>query len=364
MSKILKLEVKNFRNLSDDIVDFSPKINCIFGQNGNGKTNLLEAIFFLFYKKSFRKSATFGDLVSIDTENPTIRLSALIEELDGEKRSLSLKIDPKEAIWSINGQISKRGLNLKSVVVNPFDAFNFFNEAAFRRYFVDFYLSQLDSTYKTDLSKYQKLIKFKNRLLSSKPDQFREQLSAINHELAPLCYNLVGKRAGFAKELNKHLETIFNRVFSESYSLKFELVSSFLDKGEKEIGEKFEEHRVKDEMIGHTTVGIHRDDYQILVNGLSAFDYASLGQQKMSYLGLLFAYIELFWYKFSVYPIILIDDISGELDEERWGRLVSYLEASKFQVLITTANHHFKEKLESIKGIKKIELRAGKIINL
>ena len=107
--------------------------------------------------------------------------------------------------------------------------------------------------------------------------------------------------------------------------------------------------------------GVHKDDYVLLFDGLNSFDYCSLGQQKMSYLSLLFAYIELFRYKFNAFPIVLIDDVSGELDKFRWKKLVEFLEHSEFQVLITTANEKFKEELEQIQNAKKIYVESGRI---
>lgn len=81
----------------------------------------------------------------------------------------------------------------------------------------------------------------------------------------------------------------------------------------------------------------------------------------MSYLSLIFAYIELFRYNFNTYPIVLIDDVSGELDKARWGRLVKFLEQREFQVLITTANEKFKEELEKINGANKIYISNGSV---
>ena len=117
----------------------------------------------------------------------------------------------------------------------------------------------------------------------------------------------------------------------------------------------------KDLIIGHTEKGIHRDDFVLLFNGLNAFDFCSLGQQKMAYLSLVFAYIELFRYKNISYPIVLIDDISGELDRCRWGRLVDFLQQKEFQVLITTANEEFRKELERIDGAKKFFVKKGEI---
>ena len=115
----------------------------------------------------------------------------------------------------------------------------------------------------------------------------------------------------------------------------------------------------QDEMAGHSKYGVHRDDYTILFDGLNSLDYCSLGQQKMAYLGLLFAYIELFRYRLISSPIVLMDDISGELDRVRWGRLVDYLRKKSFQVLITTANEKFGEELSRIEGANRIFIELG-----
>jgi len=97
---------------------------------------------------------------------------------------------------------------------------------------------------------------------------------------------------------------------------------------------------------------------------LNSVDFCSLGQQKMSYLSLLFAYIELFRYKIGSFPIVLMDDVSGELDKSRWENLVQYLGKGKFQTLITTANEAFKNELEKVEGTKKIIVTSGLVKNV
>ena len=117
----------------------------------------------------------------------------------------------------------------------------------------------------------------------------------------------------------------------------------------------------KDIPLGRTSYGIHRDDYLLLFDGLNAFEICSLGQQKMSFLGLSFAYIELFKYKLRTYPIVLIDDVSGELDQKRWSNLIRYICVREFQTFITTASEGFRIELERIEGIRKLYIHKGKI---
>ena len=126
----------------------------------------------------------------------------------------------------------------------------------------------------------------------------------------------------------------------------------------------FYRHQEANDIKTHITqVGIHRDDFIFSFDGLNAFEFCSLGQQKMAFLSLIFAYIELFRYKFSSYPIVLIDDVSGELDSQRWKNLIQYLETKSFQVLITTANENFGKELEKIPNSKKFLIEHGTLIN-
>ena len=91
-------------------------------------------------------------------------------------------------------------------------------------------------------------------------------------------------------------------------------------------------------------------------NGFNSLEFASIGQQKISYLSLLFAYIDLFRYKFSSYPVVLIDDMSSELDDKRWHMLIKYIRKRDFQVFLTTANSYFKEKLYKIRNVKRFNI--------
>jgi DNA replication and repair protein RecF len=138
-----------------------------------------------------------------------------------------------------------------------------------------------------------------------------------------------------------------------------DLDSLFVHWDAKKIYDFYRHQESTDIRAEITQVGIHRDDFIFSFNGLNAFEFCSLGQQKMAFLSLIFAYIELFRYKFSSYPIVLIDDVSGELDSRRWKNLIEYLETKNFQVLITTANENFGKELERIPNSKKFFIEHG-----
>ncbi|WP_417337028.1 DNA replication/repair protein RecF [Halobacteriovorax marinus] len=362
--KISKLQVTNFRNLQPDIIEFNSGINCILGENGNGKTNILEALHVLSTRKSFRKNTAFPQFLGIDCEQPEIIFSSVFLDEHSNKMSLSAKMDAKTTHWFVDGQPMKRKLDLKLVFINPFDSYAFHNTSSFRRQWMDQHISQIDSNYKKCLSRYNSSLRFRNSLLSKKPAKYLEQIRAIDLELARYSCILTNTRLKFLSEIESFCTQTFKEIFSEEHLLKITLDSRVIGASEDDIYQMLQERLPKDEIVGHTTYCVHKDDYVLLFDGLNSFEYCSLGQQKMSYLSLLFAYIELFRYNFNSFPMVLIDDVSGELDKNRWQKLINYLERSSFQVLITTANEKFKEELETIHGANKIYVQAGSITNM
>jgi DNA replication and repair protein RecF len=360
--KISKLQVTNFRNLNPDIITFSDSINCILGENGNGKTNILEAIHVLATKKSFRKNTSFPQFLSIDGGKPEIIFSSVFHNQDKDIVSYSSKMTNEGILWFIDGAPVKKKLDIRVVFINPFDSYGFHNNASDRREWIDYFLGQLDDSYKKSLSKYTLALRFRNTLLAKKPSKFREQIIAGDVELAQLSHFLTKKREEFVETISPLIGETFQSLFSEKHNLQVNLDSRIIGMSVANIQKLFANNLETDCERGHTTYGPHKDDYVLLFDGLNSFDFCSLGQQKMSYLSLLFAYIELFRYKYMSYPIVLIDDVSGELDQYRWRRLVEYLEKREFQVLITTANEKFKEELDRISGANNIHIKNGSLI--
>lgn len=357
-----KIQVQNFRNLESDIFEFSSGINCIFGQNGNGKTNILEAIYYLINRKSFRKNTSFQQMISVECEKPEIIFSSVLQSLS-ELTSYSGQISFDKNVWYQNNQPTKKKLALKSIFINPFDSFSFHSLSTFRRQWVDTHLSMISSEYKQVFAKFNASLKFRNSLLSKRSPQYKEQIRANDYQFSNYSYQVLQMRKQFLEELKNYCSITFKLIFEEAHDLNLEIDSKFENLTADQINNYYVESLEKDCIIGHTKTGVHRDDYIFYFDGFNSYEYCSLGQQKMSFLSLLFAYIELFRYKFRSYPIVLIDDVSGELDERRWKNLISYLQAKKFQVLITTANENFKTELEKIEEAKKIKIQNGKIIS-
>lgn len=357
---VKKIQLKNFRNLEEQIIEFSEGINCIFGNNGNGKTNILEALYFIIKRKSFRKNTSYPQILSVDGDNTEINFQSLFtDKVQQQDLSYSGKINENGSVWHLNGKSTNKKLNCGLVFINPFDSQGFHNQSSIRRAWMDEYIGQISKDYKKMLTRHNKSLRFRNKLLASKPSMYQNQIKAIDEEMYLSSVSLTQYRQQFVEEISPLIGKTFNELFSEEHHLEILLDTKIVSLEKKFYMELCEKNRIKDEALGYTYYGIHKDDYVLLFDGLNSFDFCSLGQQKMSYLSLLFAYIQLFRYKFNSFPIVMMDDVSGELDEIRWQRLVEYLSNKKFQVLVTTANDGFRKTLESIEEVLEMKVTSG-----
>lgn len=359
--KVKKLQAQNFRNLSNVIFEFSPGINCIFGQNGNGKTNLLEAVHLLTNRKSFRKNTGYSQMINIEGASAELIIQSAFES-ESELIAYSLRMTDELEERYLNNVFEKSKTPSTSVFINPFDSYSFHTSSTFRRQWFDSHLSLIDKEFKQVLGRFQKAIRFRNSVLGMGGKSASGQLKAIDEQIAEYSELLTRKRYEFLQDLNQHITPTFKAIFSEDHLLQLDLDSMFVHWDAQKIFDFYRHQEPIDLKSQVTQVGIHRDDFIFSFDGLNAFEFCSLGQQKMAFLSLIFAYIELFRYKFTSYPIVLIDDVSGELDSQRWKNLIQYLETKKFQVLITTANESFREELERIPESKKFLIEHGKII--
>jgi len=363
-TKILKFKVNNFRNLSTDILNFSNNINVIFGNNGNGKTNLLEAIYFSFLKKSFRKNNKFPQLLNINGDEVNIEFQSLLENESKEKIAYSGKIFNEESIWYLDNKAVKGKIKIFPLFINPFDFYIFHQLTQERRSFFDEKLGLIDTEYKKNLSKYTKLLRFRNKLLSDKPYDYLKQIKVIDNDFIYTSKLLTSKRITFLEDLKQHLNKTFKALFDSTDVLEINLDTKL---NNIDIAEILEKNLDRDLKAGMTTYGIHKDDYTLLFNGFNSLEFCSLGQQKMSYLSLQFSFIELFKCNFGIFPIVLIDDISGELDKVRWRNLISFLDDKDFQTFLTTANEDFKKEImENVKienNLNSLTVNDGLILN-
>ncbi|GAB4022722.1 MAG: DNA replication and repair protein RecF [Bdellovibrio sp.] len=362
LTKIEKLQTQNFRNLSSQVFQFSPHINCIFGQNGNGKTNVLEAIYFLCKRKSFRKKASLPQMLNIDGNDQKIIINGIFSDGDSQPHQLTCTLEQEQNNWFMDSKPFKKRQALSCIFINPFDSYQFYNAASFRRDLIDDLISDLSEGYSTSLNRYDKYLRQRNKLLQTGEYELDRQLDALDSAILEDIEFITKERKKFILEINEYLSPIYRQLFAEDADLKLQIEHSYSGLSKDQIFSIIKSKRERDKSASLTLSGIHKDDALLFYNGLNSAEYCSLGQQKMAFLSLFFAFIELFGYKFESYPLVLLDDVSGELDSNRWGRLVEFLNERKFQVLITTANEKFRESLENIEGANKFYVQQGTIV--
>jgi DNA replication and repair protein RecF len=362
--RIEKIQSYNFRNLKNSIIEFGPNFNCIFGQNGNGKTNLIEAIYLVLNKKSFRKNTHFEQMLSTDCDKALVSVNCILKTHENIIHQKTVNLDQEKHEWLIDGLKTTKKHTTPVVFIGPFDGNNFFSRPTDKREWFDQHFSLLDPDYSKIFNRYTKTLRFRNALLNKKPSDYIQQLKIIEEQFAELSIQLSLIREKLLQDLNPFIEKIYLSIFSQQSQLKIKLKRNTNATSPQDFNAQLKIHREKELIIGHSCIGAHRDDYEILFNGWSALEYCSLGQLKMAYLALIFAYIELFRYKFSSFPLLIIDDVSGELDKERWGKLISYLSDCPFQVFITTANEAFKEELRNLKKANFFEVYEGEITKI
>jgi len=358
--------LENFRNLDKSKVEFSKKINCISGNNGNGKTNLLEAIYYSIYKKSFRKNTKDDLLYKSDNDQYFILKTDFYKS--GKKYNHSMKIQEDEKKIYVNSQKNKRLEKIKSVPINPYDSHIFYANKKMRRDLIDGFISDYDSVYKKSLANFNKSLRSRNLIIQKYfgPEvEFTRQIKVYDEIIAENAEVLIKKRYEFIEELNPILKQTFNEIFREPIDLKIQYESKFgKDVNKAEIYNFYQSEISKDRMVKGTRRGIHLDDVNILLNNKYCHEYGSIGQQKVSFLSLLFSYVGYLQTHEKITPILLIDDISGELDSLCLDNLLKYLERKQVQVFITTANEEFAKRLNNILGSKHYVIDQGKITEL
>lgn len=324
---ISKLEVRNFRNYLSAQLELIDGTNIIYGDNAQGKTNLLESIF-LFCSGRSHRGARENDLIyeGQDFSNIHVEFSDGIRDYQGV---LKLAKEKKKS-FSINGvsikKISHIADYINVVMFAPEDLSIVKEGPSQRRRFLDMALSQLRPSYVSYLNDYLKVLLQRNNLLKDRCHFSKNEasLSVWEEKLADLAARITVYRHEFFKQLSKFAVQIHAEITEEPLECRY--ISNICneltdDCKEEEIKtlylRKLYSSRQRDFEIGTTGSGIHRDDLKILVNGKDARRFGSQGQQRSIVLSLKLAQTEMVKSEKNSYPIILLDDIMSELDDSR-----------------------------------------------
>lgn len=334
------LYLHNFRNYRDQKIEFSRGINFLVGSNGQGKTNVLEGIYYLLTGKSYR----------VRQENELILWGEKSFYLQARftvgSRLLKLEsyYENKKKVMKIN-QVACRRLSdyvgtVNAVFFSPDDLSIIKKGPNERRKYLDLLIAQNRPSHIALLNSYLRIIKQKNTLLKTirNLNSGKKQLEIWNKQLVETGSKIIKNRYEFTEKLQNHSEKIFGRIFSPEESIKLTYVSlgqKTLEEALAAFPEILEKKMDREVERQEVLYGPHRDDLLINLNDRSARLFASQGQQRSLVLCLKLAEMEIILKERDEYPILLLDDVLSELDELRREYLVKYINSSCKQTLIT-----------------------------
>lgn len=366
--RILELELQHFRNYSGQRVSFDPDCNVIFGENAQGKTNLLEAIVYLSCGKSPR-ARTDREMIAFDA--PAAVLEAGISARDREFRTrVELYRDRRRKMW-VNQVPAKNSAALSQVYHTVFfcpdDLYLIREGAAARRRFLDCAICQLRPRYVQALAEYNRLYEHKTRILRDWPDNpsLLETLEDFNVRMAQMGALVIRYRAYFVRRLQEAAPAV-HRDFSggrEELSLTYQTVSSVSDptaapqKILEQLRDHQERHRQAELDSRQCLSGPHKDDLLVELDGRSAKIYGSQGQTRTAALSLKLAQRDIFFQETGEYPVLLLDDVLSELDTRRQAFVLNHIQGG--QIFITCCEE---EKLEGLEGGAAFHINGGALV--
>lgn len=367
---VKSLVLENFRNHIDTKILFSDHFNIIYGDNGQGKTNILEAIYLCASGRSHRTSKDaeligFGsNFYNINTfvHNGGLDKDIRINYLLDQKKQIKINEIPLKKMGSLMG-------NLYAVFFSPEDLLIVKQGPMERRRFVDITLSQIKPSYFYNLQLLAKILKQRNMLLKS--INFNtgliDTLDVWNIKLAEVAAAIIIARQDFANILSELAQKQHKFLTEQKEEISFDYNCSFQIGNANKKSEIFdlylkqlEKSISKDISLRYTTIGPHRDDYDILINYKSLKSYGSQGQQRSAVLSLKIAEIELINSETGEMPVLLLDDVMSELDENRQTYLMNSIK--DVQTFITCTNDaHFRNLLKS--SCKYFKVENGRVID-
>lgn len=354
--KIKGLYLHNFRNYGLCSLQFPAMVNIFYGKNAQGKTNLLEAIFYAAFgmsHRTFQEDDLFGD---------GRREMAVKADFTSFDSDYEIKIKRYEQNGRIKKELLLDNVNIKAkehygtlntVMFSPEDLQLIKGEPQLRRRFFDMQIAQTDKAYYELLIKYNRLLQQRNRLLKEIRDNNGDkgQLNLWNNELSSSAARIIKKRLAALKELLVIVSCIYASIAggSESMLINYALKTSndFIlqqsDKSESEWQEfylkELHERQALDILRGNTSIGPHRDDLFFYVSGKLLKSFGSQGQQRSAALALKLAQLEYVKNNTGEYPVLLLDDVMSELDSERRTHLLKFIDG-RVQTFITVNDKH------------------------
>ena len=338
---ILKsLSLLNYKNFDAYKVDFDAKINCFVGQNGVGKTNILDAIYHLSFGKSY-----FNPLASqnIKHNEDFFVVDGLYEKNERhEKIIISLKKGQKKVIKR-NGKAYDRFSDhigfLPLVIISPADRDLIIDGSEIRRKFIDGVISQSDKSYLKCLLNYSKILSQRNALLKyfALNNNFnKDSLDVYNQQLIDYGNSIYNKRKMFLEVFVPIFKSRYKSISNNNEIVELQYRSQLHD---NPLSDLFNININKDRMLQYTSVGVHKDDLDFSINGYPVKKFGSQGQQKSFLIALKLAQFDFIKKQSGDTPILLLDDIFDKLDEQRVSQIIKLVNNENFGQLFISDTH-------------------------
>lgn len=328
------LNLFNYRGYDKQNIAFRNGVNLLIGNNGSGKTNLLEAIYFLSLAKSYKTEDQ--NLIQFKQDFAKIQTSILDKDL---KYKIKIIISKNKKKIIFNDQ----EINKLSDYIGKINVISFLPEdmnlikgpPKNRRYFIDSIIGQIDRNYLLELSNYKNILKQRNELIKKLSEEKKPDLTLLDiytEQVAKSGTNIINYRKNIINNINQELKSIYPYLANNNKNFNFSYEPSIPENLETSLKDNYR----KDLFIKTTTSGPHRDDYGFYLDKNDSKAVASQGEQRIMILALLLAISTIVETIKKTKPILLLDDVFSELDSLRQNKLINYLNKSNLQTIITT----------------------------
>jgi len=330
---IKSLELKNYRNLEDVQMDFSEGINLLYGDNAQGKTNILESIYLCGTSKSHRGSKD-REIIRFEDEESHIKMLL-------SKREISYRIDMhlkknRTKGVAVNGMPIRRITELFGILnvifFSPEDLNIIKSSPSERRRFIDLELCQLDKIYTYNLINYNKIVNQRNKILKKTDGDWVDLLDTWDQQMVQYGTYLISRRQQFIAELNEIICHIHAGLTNEKEEIRLVYMPNIEESHFEKVLKKERERDLKAKV---SLTGPHRDDLKFMINEIDVRTFGSQGQQRTAALSLKLSEIELVKNKVKDLPVLLLDDVLSELDSGRQTRLLQSITGIQTMVTCT-----------------------------
>lgn len=329
---IKEIQLKNFRNYKEEKIKLNKNINILYGENAQGKTNIIESIFLCSMGKSFRAKKD-KEMIKINEDICSVEVE--YEKSDREGK-IKIEIGNKKNIFINEIKIKKLSEllgKINIVIFTPDDIEIIKGGPDQRRKFLDIMISQLRPNYIHILSLYQKTIEQRNNYLKQIKEENKDEnlLEIWDEKLSEYAVKIYEYRKEFIKKIIKKLDIIHKNITNNAEQIELDYITE-CDSKEKYL-KLLKERRKLDIIKGFTTKGVHRDDFMIYINKKDIKIFGSQGQNRTAMLSLKLAELQVIYDEIGEYPILLLDDFMSELDKTRRKNFLENIEGT--QVIIT-----------------------------